>query len=157
MAKADKIVTYVLMVSRYFPATHPRKGLPTFFLSKIDEGEKKHTIRANYELWKNKIERINRGEAVLELRYWEGKPYRSKQITFKTFKQGEVGIQKLQRKTAELVDGRHYVIDGDTQPTLITVTLAKNDGLGVYDFMDWFVGGFGVNPKAIIHFTKFRY
>jgi len=157
-----------LMVAQYFPKTHPKAGIATYFEPKIRANDildemckywdpKLHTIRNNYELWKRRIDRVNEGGAVLELRYWEGRPYHTNQITFKTLKQGEVGIQKLQRKITTLVDDRHYVIDGDTKPNLKTETLAKNDGLGVYDFIDWFVGGFGVEPKAIIHFTKFRY
>lgn len=151
-----KMATYVLMVSTVFPATHKKKGLPTYFVLKISSELKIHTIRSNYELWKKRIDRVNEGKAVLELRFWTGKPYASKQQTFYALKQGEVGIQKIQRKTSELIDNRHYVIDGTSKPYITTNTLAKNDGLGTFDFMDWFKG-FGNEPKAIIHFTKFRY
>lgn len=149
--------TYYLMISVVFLKTHPKAGQPTSFISKIFSQEKKHTIRGNYELWKKRIDEVNEGKAVLDLRFWEGKPYDSKQQTFKTLKQGEVGVQKLQKRNTVLVDNRFYVIDGDVKPNLNTATIAQNDGLGTFDFMDWFKGDFGVEPKAIIHFTEFRY
>jgi len=36
-------------------------------------------------------------------------------------------------------------------------TLAKNDGLSLQDFKDWFKGYDFSKPMAIIHFTRFRY
>lgn len=149
--------TYYLIISVVFPKTHPKAGMPTSFISRIFNQQKIHTIRNNYELWKKRIDEVNEGKAVLDLRFWEGKPYSSKQQTFKTLKHGEIGIQKLQRKTYTLISSRDYVIDGFTNPFLSTNTLAQNDGLGTFDFLNWFKGGFGVEPKAIIHFTKFRY
>ena len=153
MAKADKIVTYVLMVSRYFPATHPRKGLPTFFLSKITNKEKIHTIRDNYELWKKRIDQVNEGKAVLELRFWEGRPYHTKQTTLKTLKQGEVGIQAIDIDPYGLsyrIDSKVWIFD---QRKII----AQNDGLTPEEFKDWFKKSDLSKPMAIIHFTKFRY
>ena len=67
------------MVSRTFPSYHKRKGEPTEFERKIKEKEKHHTLRANYERWKNKIDQMKRGEAVLSVREWQGVPYHSKQ------------------------------------------------------------------------------
>ena len=75
-----KIKTYVLMVSTKFPAYHFLNGEPTLFIEKIASGEKITSIRFNYELWRKRFEKINKGEAVLSVRSWEGKPYRSKQI-----------------------------------------------------------------------------
>lgn len=87
--------TYVLMLSKTFPAYHPRKGEPTDFrlalkntldfwrydLSPVDMLYcKLHTIRANYLLWKKRFEKIERGEACLSIRQWEGKPRRSKTV-----------------------------------------------------------------------------
>ena len=61
--------TYNIMLSVVFPATHPRKGQPTGFKEKVlravcktgerylsDIRPKVHTIRANYPLWKKRIE-----------------------------------------------------------------------------------------------------
>ena len=161
--------TYIITVARTFPKMHKRAGEQTLFTEKIacavfcpgncDECDfqspKIHTIRSNYELWEKRAQHINEGKAVLSIRYWSGKPYNSKQVELCQL--NEVGVQKLQRKNSTLVDNRQYVIDGNTKPGLITVTLAKNDGLGVYDFMDWFPKGIGMEPMAIIHFTEFRY
>ncbi|MFA5297872.1 MAG: hypothetical protein WC389_06645, partial [Lutibacter sp.] len=83
--KTKKLIRYRLAVSRVFPATHKRAGEPTFFVEKLErtlelkyskvhlelELIKIHTIRGNYKLWKKRFEKINRGEAVLELYYWE--------------------------------------------------------------------------------------
>lgn len=147
-----KVATYVLMISRQFPATHPKKGQSTFFLSKIAAKEKIHTIRSNYELWKNRIDKVNEGRAVIELRFWDGKPYASKQQTFKTLKQGEVGIQKLDLTLLG------WFVD-DIESDISHAILANNDGLNQHDFLHWFKGrlNYNMDPLAIIHFTKFRY
>ena len=157
--------TYVLTLSQNFPATHPKKGQPTLFMEKILHGIKVHTIRANYNLWENRIEQVQRGEAVLSLRYWTGKPYASKQVEFaQVTKEHGVGIQML-------TFGRAYNPktddwDGEYDLRLGTVDdevhaspwlLAKNDGLDVVDWADWFKNYDLSKPMAIIHFTKFRY
>lgn len=114
--------TYVLTVSRHFPAKHPRRGESTFFPARIQNGlgdshyiqsptSKIHTIRANYDLWKKRIDEVNAGEAVLSLRYWTGKPYNSKQQEFARLdKNSGIGVQKLtfssQWFNSMLVDGR---------------------------------------------------
>lgn len=118
-----KIKTYVLTVSRNFPATHPRKGEKTEFVLKIQnglgitckncrevsrfdgdccgylpgqKGEKLHTIRANYDFWKKRIDEVNEGKAILSLRYWTGKPYCSKQEEFARLdKDSGIGVQEL--------------------------------------------------------------
>jgi len=93
------------MISKYFPAGHPRSGQETEFLESIWQGltnagvkaevpvdsiekwpilnpghhkNKIHTIRGNYALWSQRAEKINRGEAVLSLRQWTGSPYNRK-------------------------------------------------------------------------------
>lgn len=81
------------MVSRTFPATHPRKGEATGFIDKVATGEKRHTIRGNYKLWKHRIEQVKAGKAYLSLRYWTGKPYASKQTEF--MRVYDANIQKI--------------------------------------------------------------
>lgn len=71
--------TYYLTLSQVFPATHARAGQPTGFRENLFK-TKLHTIRANYEFWKNRFEQIEKGEACLSIRQWTGKPYRSKQV-----------------------------------------------------------------------------
>jgi len=160
--KAKKLIRYRLAVSRNFPATHPRKGEPTYFVEKIrrnidckkcphelcdncglgDVWNKLHTIRGNYGLWAKRFEKINKGEAVLELYYWSGKPYNSKCVTVcQLGKEDGIGLQK-----ATLLQITHDFKD-----------VQKNDGLAYCDFMDWFSKAPMDAELAIIHFTKFRY
>lgn len=154
--KTNKLIRYRLSVSRTFPATHPRKGEPTWFVEGVKNAIKIHTIRGNYEAWEKKFEKINKGEAVLELYYWDGKPYGKgvNQVTIcQLGKEDGIGIQKIKFVTRctgqiELRDEIHLVSD---------VTLCKNDGLSLEDFKAWFKGADLSKPMAIIHFTKFRY
>lgn len=177
--------TYVLTVSRVFPTTHKRKGEPTFFVEKIFKGlnqimpccwcghgctcskhciidsmnlnEKLHTIRANYELWAKRIKDVQEGKAILSIRYWSGKPYNSKQVEIcQLDKDSGIGIQKL----ITLYDS--FVLIGKKENEYDSFSikkdlLAKNDGLSLEDFKEWFRKYDLSNPMAIIHFTSFRY
>jgi hypothetical protein len=127
-----------LTVSDYFPANHPKRGEKTGFEYKIKNGIKIHTIRANYDFWKKRIDVINDGLAILSIRRWTGKPYRSKQEEIVNL--DKVGIQKL-----------------DTGQPLNSNLYAEGDGLSVEDFRSWFLNYDFDKPMAIIHFTEFRY
>ncbi len=167
--KAKKIVRYRIPVSRVFPATHPRKGENTHFAWKIITategtvdglymGKKLHTIRANYPLWAKRFEKINRGEAILELYYWTGKPYNSKTETIiQLRKEDGIGIQRLEfyEDKDEIPALRYPLVNNFAEPDIEVI--AKNDGLSIEDFKSWFKGYDLSNPLAIIHFTKFRY
>ena len=168
-----KLIRYRVSISERFLASHPKAGKETGFVSKIynllDHGSlfvsldespatKRHTIRGNYQLWKRRFEKIERGEAVLELYSWTGKPFRSKCETIKVLdKDSGIGMQKLEFPHKELRepvsinewygDKENYTID----------ELARNDGLALQDFKDWFKGADLTEPLAIIHFTSFRY
>src|SRR5690606_32189634 len=117
---------------------------------KIISEEKKHTIRGNYELWKNRIDKINAGKAVLSIREWTGIPYRSPQRELAILR--KVGLQKL-----DMTSLGWFIDDCDSDVS--TPKLAKNDGLSYLDFCDWFRGKITIDmePMAIIHFTDFRY
>jgi len=143
--------TYVLTLSRYFPATHARKGEPTGFIEKIKAREKIHTIRGNYPFWEERFKKIKRGEALLSLRCWEGEPYRSSQVEFmRLFHEHEIGIQRLEATPLGwFIDSYDSDITNDD--------LAKGDGLSTEDFQEWFKGYDLSDPLGIIHFTKFRY
>ncbi len=162
--------TYVLTVSRVFQKTHARSGDPTNFREKILSGldrdselvatcfqkppKKLHTIRANYHLWKKRIDEVNAGEAILSVRYWSGKPYNSKQLRIIEFdKDSGVGVQQLFFSGGRLI---HPMIEPNTGISDINI-LAKNDGLSFEDFKEWFRKYDLSKPMAIIHFTKFRY
>jgi len=157
--------TFVLTVSRVFPKTHKQAGNPTRFIEKILNKElenwtKIHTIRANYELWKSRIDQVNDGKAILSLRYWTGSPYNyqrdgSKQGVFLTLGKDECGIQKL-----EFNSGRFFypIIENcEIMPTDLREQLAKNDGLSDEDFEEWFKEYDLTQPMALIHFTTKRY
>jgi hypothetical protein len=144
--------TYVLIISEAFPVTHSKAGKPTFFYTKIRDKQKIHTIRKNYQYWKKRIDEVNAGNAVLSLRQWTGKPRKSPQNEIFQFGKGEVGIQKM---TSNLL---FYVVKESTDPGIISdEVLAKNDGLSVEDFSEWFENFKTPEPYAIIHFTDFRY
>jgi hypothetical protein len=154
---------YVLMISKVFPATHPRKGQPTYFREKIlcksltDEEigriaqgvQKITTIRLNYDLWASRAEKINAGKAILSLRQWSGKPYRSKQVEFLQLE--KIGVQKLVLD----VNLGWFIDDYDSDVTVMC--MAKNDGLSLDDFKKWFGKIKTETPYAIIHFTDFKY
>ena len=155
--------TYVITLSRHFLANHKRAGEETHFKEKFLLGQgltdydtpsmaKIHTIRANYPLWEKRIKEVQDGHAVLSIRQWTGKPYRSKQIEIAMLTaENGVGVQKLEFYNNTLglchigiVYQRKY-------------ELAHNDGLSFEDWEEWFKGYDLSEPMAIIHFTKFRY
>jgi len=147
--------TFVLTISQRFPQTHKRKGENTYFPGKILDEIKIHTIRANYDLWAKRIEMINKGEAVLSVRYWYEKPYRSPQIEFAEFT--SIGLEKL--KSIDFENGFAYYVDIVKRNVLPVhvADIARNDGLYTDDFENWFKGYDLTKPMAIIHFTNFRY
>ncbi len=147
--------TYVLMLSKEFPATHPRKGEPTGFREAFRKN-KLHTIRANYPLWKKRIAEVQRGEAVLSVRQWSGKPYCSKQETIATLTaQDGVGLQQL----TELDTSAYcfYPCVRIEKRNIDKLLVAQNDGLSLEDWLDWFKAYDKTKNLAIIHFTPFRY
>lgn len=145
---SSSLKVYVLTLSKYFMSNHSKAGKPTEFFDKIKTGEKIHTIRGNYELWKKRIDEIKKGKAILSIREWSDKPYRSPQIELMQLT--DVGVQKIQRDVLGwFIDD----IDSDYKMT----DFAKNDGLEVRDFAEWFKYKGIKEAMAIIHFTNFRY
>ncbi len=170
--------TYVITLSQVFPTGHKRAGEPTKFRAAFQSGQtcskckkrnpamctgecfsglKIHTIRANYPLWLKRITEVQQGKAVLSVRQWTGKPYRSPQeeIAVLTSEDG-IGIQKL------YFNGSCYTKDGCIPIPMVNKSvisyrkLAKNDGLSAKDWLEWFKD-YDTEQMAIIHFTKFRY
>ena len=166
--------TYVITLSKAFPATHPKAGAPTGFAENVAfkthleldkticgyrnvQGSKLHTIRANYPLWAKRFEQINRGEACLSIRQWTDKPYASKQVGIARLTKADgIGLQKLEFVPCYGIIGATAVIDGEDK-FISKITLAANDGLTYEDWLDWFKNYDLSQPMAIIHFTKFRY
>ena len=153
-----KIKTYVITVSEFFPKTHNKSGLPTGFIDKIGSKIKKHTIRGNYELWKKRIDEIQKGNAVLSVRYWTGKPYNSKHKEVYVFgKDSGIGIQRLTFKDKEFLGEIAISPDYDIWHSYTVKNLAKNDGLEYEDFKEWFKNYDLSESLAIVHFTAERY
>lgn len=173
-----KVKTYCLMLSRTYPSSHPRAGQPTYFKVKMNAAlndmpcylRKLHTIRANYELWRKRFEKIAAGKAVLSIREWVGRPYAKgstqRELALLTREDG-IGIQKVMLNCCTgvnietgyegvysevSIEGCCYM--GRYVPSY---RLANNDGLSLEDWDGWFKGCDLSEPFAIIHFTKFRY
>ena len=139
----------VLMIAKNFLAYHKRAGQATEFEAKIKDKDKVHTIRPNYEKWKEKIEEVKSGKAELVLKQWEGRPYHSTPNKLSIYDdKDDVDVSKL-TKTA---DGFFVNDTIKVEPEI----LAKNDGLSLQDFEDWFKV-FPTEPMAILHFNSFRY
>ncbi|MDR1459230.1 MAG: hypothetical protein LBI60_03345 [Bacteroidales bacterium] len=172
--------TLVILLSKtYFPQ-HPKAGKKTYFSYKTLSGlecadcgiespdacdncsqkpclHKIHTCRSNYEYWKKKIDCLKAEGGVLSVREWSERPYKSKQETIINIPSEIIGIQKL---TIEY--GTKKFIPYVDNKIIHLSDLAENDGLGTYDYIDWFKPVFEKEKKeildfVIIHFTKFRY
>ena len=163
------MITYYLTLSKVFPKGHNKFPLPTFFEDAVlaattlknssNFSPKIHTIRANYDFWAKRFEKIAAGEACLSIRQWVGTPYAKgstqREIVRLTREDG-IGIQKLelvrercgsQERWTGYLPGGHATFD----------VLARNDGLSLDDWISWFRNYDLSKPMAIIHFTKFRY
>lgn len=145
--KCEKVIQVVLLMAKNFLKYHSKSGTATDFEKSIRDGSKIHTIRSNFKEWEKKINKVQDGDGRLILKQWMGVPYRSPQIKLFDMKE-DVGIQSL-----ELIDGK-FIVDGKSEVKV--EELAKNDGLSLQDFNEWFQV-FPTAPMAIIHFTKFRY
>lgn len=121
---------------------------------------KLHTIRGKYERWVKIMDEVQAGRAVVDLYYWDGKPYGKgvKQVVFATLdKDSGCGVQKLE--FYENKDGvpciKYPIINNISEPVITQI--AKNDGLSLDNFKAWFKRADLSQPMAIIHFTSFRY
>lgn len=159
--------TYYLTLSPKFPSTHARAGQETEFEAAFNAGQdtpkgdtfakyrKLHTIRANYDFWAKRFEKIAAGEACLSIRQWVGKPYgkgsTQREIARLTREDG-IGIQKLTIIGCATIHPKY--VDGHS---VTCKTLANNDGLDEADWCNWFERYDLTEPLAVIQFTKFRY
>lgn len=143
---------FVLIVSKQFPKSHKKAGQDTGFVQNISklftsENTKIHTIRSNYDLWNKRVKEINNGTAILSIRYWSDKPYKSKQVEFCQLT--KIGIEKLKHPN-------NFVFASIENKQIDWGVVARNDGLSFEDFCEWFKVR-QKKPMAIIHFTNFRY
>lgn len=107
------------------------------------------------EQWEKKIADINEGKKILCVREWTGRPYNSEQADIKQFVQ--VGLQDITITYGVDDETPQAWVDGKPVPVEL---LAKNDGLELSDFIEWFFGSVhkgNVFKGKIIHFTDFRY
>ena len=161
----EKMKVYPLILSRVFPRYHKKGGMRTYFAEKfllkgfsdvVGSWKKYHTIRANYDLWAKRFEKIAAGEAVLSVREWVGKPYAkgsSQRELLRLTRDDGIGIQKLSflNRSTAWVDFPENGLSVDLKE------LAAYDGLSLEDWCDWFRSYDVAGPMAIIHFTSFRY
>lgn len=143
----------VVILSEKFSAKHKRAGEPTKFFQKIDSGEKIHTIRENLSWWASRVQQIKAGKMYLSIRKWSGKPYHSAQIEHA--KRFSAGVQQITMSYG-VDDTYQAFVDGKK---VSIQDVAKNDGLSIDDFIDWFFGNSKSNvfTGVVLHFTDFRY
>jgi hypothetical protein len=109
-----------------------------------------HTIRRNYDYWKN-----YEGQDVA-LAYWTGKPYRSKQKVFCVKRL--VSVQKIKMEwcsTPYSVGLRHRFLQNEQR--IDASELAANDGFFCEDNLQSWFFDYPAGELAILHFTDFKY
>ena len=130
MTKKVEKKKVILTLCKVFPVTHQRAKQPTGFEEKLNRREKIHTIRGN-----------NKG--VWDNRYADiasGGKY----LSIREWEGTDDAVPQA------WVDDRQVPVE----------ELAKNDGLSVEDFVNWFFGSVhqgNVFEGVVIHFTDFRY
>ena len=147
----------IITFSKAFPPGHSKVGQPTGFESKLKAGTKIHTIRADAKGWWDKCaEAINSGRKYLSLREWTGRPYNSEQR--KLGEVDKIGLQTITMTYSSEDELPQAWVDGKKVPV---EQLAKNDGLAVEDFVEWFFSTplykSNTFEGKIIHLTDFRY
>ena len=146
----------ILPLCKTFPATHKRAGEKTDFEGKIERKEKIHTIRHDAKgIWEKRFARIKAGVMYLAMKEWTGRPYNSEQrdLTQRTREDG-IGLQKI-----EMIYTKSTILMAKVDDKFVDpATIAKNDGLSLEDFIEWFFHGkSGSFSGKIIHFTDYRY
>lgn len=149
-----------MIISRVFPETHSKRGEPTDFANKIASGEKKHTIRSNYDMWNVNAQKMEGGNYYLSLRQWSGFPRKSRLVEIAK-RYNPIGVQAIELHYHHSNDTVTATIDGCECRDISSLELAKNEGLSERDFKEWF---FGENPHedkifkgCIVHFTNLEY
>jgi len=148
----------VIMVSKVFPAYHPKAGKPTLFPEKIwkalldadiDVADNIYEVGqklGNYQYVDEVLMTVDNLEPKLHtirsgkrwktgdkasLRIWEDKPYLSKQIVIAP--DVELTVRDIE------IDADYPVfIDGKAIDAVKIEYLAKNDGLSYIDMVHWF-------------------
>lgn len=147
----------IITFSKAFPPGHSKVGQPTGFESKLRAGTKIHTIRADAKGWWDKCaEAINSGRKYLSLREWVGRPYNSEQRILG--ERDKIGLQTITMTYSSEDELPQAWVDGKKVPV---EQLAKNDGLAVEDFVEWFFSTplykSNTFEGKVIQLTDFRY
>jgi hypothetical protein len=154
MKKVEK-KKVILTLCRVFPVTHSLSGETTGFESKLKDNEKIHTIRYNEKgVWDERYKGIASGKKYLSVREWTGRPYNSEQREFARY--DKIGLQHITMTYGSEDAYPQIWIDNKKVPIQ---EVAKNDGLSVDAFVEWFFGNSKENvfEGVVIHFTDFRY
>ncbi len=156
--EATRAKTVVLILSHHYPKGKINAGKPTHFKEQLQDGRKIHTCRGRYDGWSHNIDLINTGKYVMSVREWDGRPYGKgvKQSEIASYQ--KLGYQRMTLRYDRTTDEIKCVIDGKRFTDI--ETLARNDGMTLKEFKDWFFGH-GIQRDIfsgiIIHFTDFRY
>lgn len=126
----------VVTLCRVFQVTHSLAGKPTEFEGKLKEHKKIHTIRYNKNgVWDKRYKDIASGKKYLSVREWTGRPYNSEQREFARYE--KIGLQHITMTYGS--DDTIPKVWVDNKKVSIN-EVAKNDGLSVEDFVEWFSG-----------------
>jgi hypothetical protein len=143
-----------IIFSQKFPSYHISKGKETFFIEKLFAGFLNLGIEYNYstlplvflnDLSSKKLtpkyHTIRAGNRwkpgdKFSPRCWSGKPYRSKQIILAP----DIEIKKVWSIEIECHNqgGMDIWLNGQSMSASDNQNIAKNDGLYLSDFFDWF-------------------
>lgn len=148
----------VLTFSRTFPAYHPKKGQPTYFVEKFwnsvdsnltfeqitelpckEYGLLNDFIKLDLDITTKKHHTIRYGNRFkvgdkFSPRVWSGKPYNSKQIIIAP----DIEIKKVWDIDIILVGINRLHVHVKDVINTDTENIALNDGLSIADFLDWF-------------------
>lgn len=145
----------IVSLCRVFPKGHRKAGEATDFEDKVKDGRKIHTIRYNgNDVWAKRYKDIMEGRKYLSLRQWTGRPYNSEQREIA--KVEKIGLQKVTMTYSSGDSLPQVWIDGKPQDI---EAVAKNDGMTVEEFVEWFFGSSKENifEGVVIQFTDFKY
>ena len=145
----------ILTLCKSFPVTHSKAGEATDFEKKLKDKSKIHTIRYNAKnVWNGWYKDIVSGKKYLSIREWTGRPYNSEQKEIAQLP--KIGLQHV-TMTYSSEDAYPEIWIDNKKVSIHEV--AKNDGLSVEDFVEWFFGNNKENvfEGVVINFTDFRY
>lgn len=177
--------TYVITLSKFFPAGHTRAGEPTRFRCAFLQGRDfcpDCTTTCNYDsdeirsrgrtcsrnLWKyRKLHTIRANYDLWAARIAEVEAGRAclsiRQWAGKPYRSPQIEIGRLTHadgigiQKLEIRTPFAFTIDDMLHdPQTLELQLAHNDGLSLDDWRGWFKGDKS-KAMAIIHFTNFRY